>query len=132
MIIKIIAGTFGHRVGSRVVAVKAGDDPIEVDDKIGARLIAKGVAVAVGNPQPVAEKSTDEAEEGRESMDFPAFDAAMTRKELEAIALGVGISREAIKAAVKKADLVDLIQKEYEEYQLASDIPTFDAAEAML
>ena len=102
MLIKIIAGTFGHRVGSRVVAVKAGDNPTEV------------------------------AEEGHEGVEFPAFDESMTRKELEGVALGVGISREAIKDAKKKAELVALIQEAYEEYQLAGDMPTFDPAEAML
>lgn len=132
MLIKIIAGTFGHRVGSRVVAVKAGDNPIEVAEEIGVRLVAKGVAVAVGKSQPVTEEREAEAEEGHEGVEFPAFDESMTRKELEGVALGVGISREAIKDAKKKAELVALIQEAYEEYQLAGDMPTFDPAEAML
>lgn len=132
MLIKIIAGTFGHRVGGRVVAVKAGDSPIEVAEDIAARLCARGVAVAVGKPLPVPEEQAVEMEEAHESADFPHFDESMTRKELEGVALGVGISREAIKGAAKKADLVALIQEAYEEYQLAGDVPTFDAAEAML
>lgn len=52
MFIQITAGVFGHVVNGTVKAVKAFDPPIEVEGKVGERLVKRGVAVELTNDIP--------------------------------------------------------------------------------
>lgn len=122
MKVKITAGTFGHRVGDRVIAVKAGDPPINVTDEVGARLISCGVAVALEEEKP---RNQDAALSDYEALDFPDYDAKMSREKLEEIALSIGIDQEEIDEATKKADLIALIDEAKDSYD-ADSAPTFD------
>lgn len=131
MKIKITAGTFGHRIGERVVAVKAGDPPIEVTDAIGRRLLSCGVAVAVEPEANEPTKNVDEGAETAKADEFPEYDESMTRAELESIARSVGIEDEELKAAAKKADVIALLDEAREDFE-ADDAPTFDPAGDML
>lgn len=131
MKIKITAGTFGHRIGERVVAVKAGDPPIEVTDAIGRRLLSCGVAVAVEPEANGPTKNVDEGGETAKADEFPEYDESMTRAELESIARSVGIEDEELKAAAKKADVIALLDEAREDFE-SDDAPTFDPAGDML
>lgn len=131
MKIKITAGTFGHRIGERVVAVKAGDPPIEVTDAIGRRLLSCGVAVAVEPEANEPTKNVDEGAETAKAEEFPEYDESMTRAELESIARSVGIEDDELKAAAKKADVIELLDEAREDFE-AEDAPTFDPAGDML
>lgn len=131
MKIKITAGTFGHRIGERVVAVKAGDPPIEVTDAIGRRLLSCGVAVAVEPEANEPTKNVDEGGEAAKVKEFPDYDESMTRAELESIARSVGIEDDELKAAAKKADVIALLDEAREDFE-AEDAPTFDPAGDML
>lgn len=129
MLIKIIAGVFGHRVDTRVVPVKAGDDPIEVADAIAERLIKKGVAELVVD-EPKAEQETDN-DEGEGLEPFPAYNENMTREELNKIAESVGIEAEVIEATKTKGDLIGLLDEVKAEYE-ADEAPSFDPEGDML
>lgn len=129
MLIKIIAGVFGHRVDTRVIAVKAGDDPIEVADAIAERLIKKGVAELVID-EPQAEQETD-IDEGEDLEPFPAYNENMTREELNKIAESVGIEAEVIEATKTKGDLIALLDEVKADYE-ADEAPSFDPASDML
>lgn len=123
MLIKIIAGTFGHRVGSRVVPVTASDGPIEVEDRVADRLLSIGVAEAVEGASEVQEGA--EPQDDGEGVTFPDFDATMTRAQLEELALSVGIDEDDLAKAGKKADVIALLEEAREEFEAAA-APTFD------
>lgn len=131
MKIKITAGTFGHRIGERVVAVKAGDPPIEVADALGRRLLACGVAEEIPTEEAKATQNVNTDDESAEAKEFPEYDESMTRAELESIARSVGIEDDEIKAAAKKADLIAILDEAKEDFE-AADAPTFDPAGDML
>lgn len=129
MKIKIIAGVFGHRNGSRVEAVRAGDPPIDVEDELAKRLIAQGVAEVV-EAKPVEQVEViDEEDEGDE---FPEYSEKMTRAKLEQIAKEVGIDESEIKAAETKAALIELIDEAKADFEAGGDAPTFDPEGDML
>lgn len=123
MLIKIIAGTFGHREGSRVVPVTAANGPIDVEDRIAARLLSIGVAEAVERASE-AQADAGQQDDG-EGVTFPEFDSSMTRAQLEEIALSVGIEKEELAKAGKKADVIALLEEARDEFESA-DAPTFD------
>lgn len=131
MQIKITAGTFGHRIGERVVAVKAGDPPIEVSESVGRRLLACGVAVEVEAADSKPTQNVNEGGEAAEADEFPDYDESMTRAELESIARSVGIEDDELKAAAKKADVIALLDEAREDFE-SEDAPTFDPAGDML
>lgn len=140
MFIKIVAGVFGHRAGKRVVPVRAGEI-VEVDDAIGDRLISKGVAVyvepAMDDDYDGEEPTTAEALNGAlepdddEVADFPEYSAEMTRAELDAIALQVGIDAEEISKANNKAAVIALLNEAKAEFEADGEAPAFDAAAAI-
>lgn len=134
MKIEILAGVYGHRVGERVVAVRAGEPPIEVDEAIAERLIRAGVARRVeeepetaAEAKPVVEDEAEEPDEG-----FPEFSEKMTRAELEAVAREVGLEEKEIKGAQNKGDLIDLLDQAKADYEAGADEPSFDPAGDML
>ena len=130
MKIKIIAGTFGHRIGERVVPIRPGYDPIEVSDFVGARLVRLGVAEEIES-EPSEVQTVEEGGEAAVSEAFPAYDASMTRAQLESIALSIGIEEDELKAAGKKADVLALLDSAKADRE-AEDAPTFDPAGDML
>lgn len=133
MKIQITAGTYGHRVGDRVNAVRAGDPPIEVTSEIGERLLHLGVAVAIEEEEKSGAAASDvenvEAEASAEV--FPDYDEKMTRAQLEKIALSVGIDQGDLDAATKKSDVLVLLDEARADFE-AEEAPSFDPAGDML
>lgn len=132
MKIQITAGSYGHRVGDRVHAVKAGDPPIEVTREIGERLLRLGVAVSIeeeekGGDAPVVEDVEAEVS----AVAFPDYDEKMTRAQLEKIALSVGIDQGDLDAATKKSDVLALLDEARADFD-AEEAPSFDPAGDML
>lgn len=134
MFIKITAGTFGHNINGRVVAVRAGADPIEVDDAIGARLVSRGVAIKLEKPEgvePTTGKAQNDDAEPENAGGFPAYNAEMTRAELEAIGLKVGLDAKELKEAKNKAAVIALIDGIKADSEADSEMPDFDPAAAI-
>lgn len=132
MFIRILAGTFGYQPKpGQVVPIKAGEI-VDVDDKIGARLVAKGVAVQVELvdeiPEGVELEGDDETpEEPAET--FPEYNAEMTRAELDAIAREMGATPEELAGAKNKAAVIALLDELKAEFEESA--PDFDAAAAI-
>ena len=128
MLIKILQGTFGHRVGERVVAVTSAHAPIEVADALAKRLISQGVAKAVEEPkpEPQADAQTQD-DDGIESVTFPEFDESMTRAKLEEIALSVGIEQAELDKCKNKGEVIGLLEAAREEFEDEA-APEFDPA----
>lgn len=133
MFIKITAGTFGHNINGRVVAVRAGADPIEVDDAIGARLVSRGVAIELDKPEGVkpATGSAQNDDKAEDADGFPAYNADMTRAELEAIGVKVGLDAKELKEAKNKAAVIALIDELKADSEADSGAPDFDPAAAI-
>ena len=132
MFVKITAGVFGHNVNGRVVPVYAGD-VVEVDDAIGDRLIANGIAVYTDpdltddedDVVPFADDEDDDA------AIFPEYSADMKRKELEAIALEMGADSEELSDAKNKAAVIAILDAMREEFEAEGNAPAIDAAAAI-
>lgn len=138
MFIQITAGTFGHNVNGRVVAVRAGADPIEVADAIGQRLVDRGVAVELEKPEgvPITDPGTPGNPPGGnndapENGEFPEYNAEMTRAELEAIGVKVGLDAQELKEAKNKAAVIALIDEIKADSAADNDAPEFDPAAAI-
>lgn len=142
MFIRIVAGVFGHRdAKGRVVPIRAGEF-CEVDDKVGARLIAKEVAVEAvlvdEIPAGVNVEGADEepeaevpgADEEPEAT-FPDFDDDMTRAELDAIALQMGATPEEVSGAKNKAAVIALLEELKADFEADGQAPALDAAAAI-
>lgn len=142
MFIRIVAGVFGHRdKKGRVVPIRAGEF-CEVDDKVGARLIAKEVAVEAvlvdEIPAGVNVEGADEeteaevpgADEEPEAT-FPDFDDDMTRAELDAIALQMGATPEEVSGAKNKAAVIALLEELKADFEADGQAPALDAAAAI-
>lgn len=124
MLIKIVQGTFGHRVGERVVAVTSAHEPIEVADALAKRLISQGVAKAVEEPKseaPQADAQTQD-DDGIEAANFPEFDESMTRAKLEEIALSVGIEQAELDKCKNKGAVLDLLEAARDEFDQVGDV----------
>ena len=142
MFIRIVAGVFGHRNAKGcVVPIRAGEF-CEVDDKVGARLIAKEVAVEAvlvdEIPAGVNVEGADEepeaevpgADEEPEAT-FPEFNDDMTRAELDAIALQMGATPEEVSGAKNKAAVIALLEELKADFEAESQAPELDAAAAI-
>lgn len=158
MRIQILAGTYGHNVNGRVRAVRAGDPPIDVPDTIGARLVKAGVAAELVDEVPegvglvdVYDENTgkfiadvidveaeDEAQEDEaqeddaEPVEFPAYNAEMTRAELEAIGAEVGLDPSELKQAKNKAAVIAMLDEAKAEFEAEDEAPDIDPAAAIL
>lgn len=142
MFIKIVAGVFGHRDDKdRVVPIRA-DEFCEVDDKVGARLVDKGVAVEVVPvdeipPGAIVEDDGEEPEEKAPDDDeekeatFPEFNDDMTRAELDAIALQMGATPEEVSGAKNKAAVIALLEELKADFEADGKAPVLDAAAAI-
>lgn len=151
MRIQILAGTYGHNVNGRVRAVRAGDPPIDVPDTIGARLVKVGVAaelvdevpegaavsggydVTTGEVIDADVEAEDEAQEDdAEQVEFPAYNAEMTRAELEAIGAEVGLDPSELKQAKNKAAVIAMLDEAKAEFEAEDEAPDIDPAAAIL
>lgn len=151
MRIQILAGTYGHNVNGRVRAVRAGDPPIDVPDTIGARLVKVGVAaelvdevpegaavsggydVTTGEVIDADVEAEDEAQEDdAEPVEFPAYNAEMTRAELEAIGAEVGLDPSELKQAKNKAAVIAMLDEAKAEFEAEDEAPDIDPAAAIL
>ena len=151
MRIQILAGTYGHNVNGRVRAVRAGDPPIDVPDTIGARLVKAGVAaelvdevpegaavsggydVTTGEVIDADVEAEDEAQEDdAEPVEFPAYNADMTRAELEAIGAEVGLDPSELKQAKNKAAVIAMLDEAKAEFEAEDEAPDIDPAAAIL
>lgn len=151
MRIQILAGTYGHSVNGRVRAVRAGDPPIDVPDTIGARLVKVGVAaelvdevpegaavsggydVTTGEVIDADVEAEDEAQEDdAEPVEFPAYNAEMTRAELEAIGAEVGLDPSELKQAKNKAAVIAMLDEAKAEFEAEDEAPDIDPAAAIL
>lgn len=151
MRIQILAGTYGHNVNGRVRAVHAGDPPIDVPDTIGARLVKAGVAaelvdevpegaavsggydVTTGEVIDADVEAEDEAQEDdAEPVEFPAYNAEMTRAELEAIGAEVGLDPSELKQAKNKAAVIAMLDEAKAEFEAEDEAPDIDPAAAIL
>lgn len=125
MKIRITNGTFGHRVGDRVIAITAKDGPITVANEVGERLVkagfAKVVETAKNEPIPVVE----------EKELFPEYNEKMTRGELENVALSFGVEQDEIDACKNKGELLKFLDQLKEEFE-AEDAPSFNAEDDVL
>ena len=143
MFIQILAGVYGHNVNGRVTPVRAGDPPIEVPDAIGARLVKAGVAaelvdevpegaVVSGGYDASTGKFTDEDgnEEDPEAV-FPAYNADMTRPQLEAIGVEVGLDAGELKEAKNKAAIIAMLDEAKAEFEAEDEAPELDPAAAI-
>lgn len=143
--IRIISGVFGWKHGSAYDLVKAGDAPIEVEDKVACRLVEQKVAKYV--EAPAEESGLPDLPDG--VYPVPQFSIDSTVAELREIAkqcgvtFKVGMTKEDMVAALDahiEANLVDGVdvdepdteeEPETEGEPDAEDAPTFDAAEAV-
>lgn len=144
--IRITSGVFGWKHGSAYDLVKAGDAPIEVEDKTARRLVEKlGVAEYV--EAPAEESGLPDLPDG--VYPVPQFSIDSTVAELREIAkqcgvtFKVGMTKEDMVAALEahiEANMVDGVdvddpdgeeEPETEGEPDAEDAPTFDAAEAV-
>lgn len=151
MRIQILAGTYGHNVNGRVRAVRAGDPPIDVPDTIGARLVKAGVAaelvdevpegaavsggydVTTGEVIDADVEAEDEAQEDdAEPVEYPAYNAEMTRAELEAIGAEVGLDPSELKQAKNKAAVIAMLDEAKAEFDAEDEAPDIDPAAAIL
>lgn len=142
MFIRIKAGVFGYQAKpGKVVPIKAGEI-VDVDDKIGARLIAKGVAVQVelvdeipegaeieGDDEEQPDDNLGEAPEEEPGEAFPEYNAEMTRAELDAIAREMGATPEELAGAKNKAAVIALLDGLKVEFYEGA--PELDAAAAI-
>lgn len=128
MLIKIMNGVYGHNVNGRIVPARRGD-VIEVDDAIGDRLIACGIAAYTLSDDEKA--IDDEKPQDEDAATFPEYSEDMTRKELEAIALEMGAEPEEIQDCKNKAALLTLLDALHEEFDAEGNAPMIDAAAAI-
>lgn len=147
MRIQILAGTYGHNVNGRVRAVRAGDPPIDVPDTIGARLVKAGVAAELVDEVPegaavsggydvttgeVIDAEDEAQEDDAEPVEFPAYNAEMTRAELEAIGAEVGLDPSELKQAKNKAAVIAMLDEAKAEFEAEDEAPDIDPAAAIL
>ena len=132
MFVKIRFGVYGHNVNGRVVPMRAGE-VVEVDDAIGDRLIACGIAAyVVTDDEPTPETEDDKNEQDTDdAAAFPEYNDDMTRKELEAIALEMGAEPEEVTDARNKAALLAMLDALREEFEAEGHAPMIDAAAAI-
>jgi len=112
--IKIVKGTYGQRIGERIIPKTEADGPFETTPEQEKRLVDLGVAVYV-ETQPAAVKTPVEpptaptgTETGSEDVDqLPEYNADMKLDELKEIAKAYGVDAS---DARKKADVIAMIE----------------------
>lgn len=112
--IKIVKGTYGQRIGERIIPKTEADGPFETTPEQEKRLVDLGVAVYV-ETQSAATKAPEDppaaptgAEAGSDDVDqLPEYNADMKLDELKEIAKAYGVDAS---DARKKADVIAMIE----------------------
>lgn len=127
MLIKIVAGVFGHQTpNGRVVLIKTGE-VVEVTDNVGKRLIASGCAVEA----ELAEQHEEDVGEQVNESSTPKYNIYMSRDELEKIGEEFyGIDPEDMANLKNKGELIALLDEAKAEYEEA--VPSLNAADAIV
>lgn len=143
--IRITSGVFGWKHNGVYELVRAGADPIEVEDKVASRLVEQKVAEYVD--APAEESNLPDLPDGVGTV--PQYSVNSTVAELREIArengltFKVGMTKEEMVAALDahiEANMVDGVNvdevedaedPETEGEPAVEDAPTFDAAEAV-
>lgn len=125
MLIRITAGAFGHKnEKGRVQLIRSGE-VVQVDDNIGARLIAEKKAEQVELMDP-PEELKEELQENEYAC--PDYSVNMTRDKLEEIAQEFyNIDAEDLAAAKSKAEIVAMIDEVKNDIEGAPDLNAADA-----
>lgn len=125
MLIRITAGAFGHQnEKGRVQLIRTGE-VVQVDDNIGARLIAEKKAEQVELIDPPEELKKEL--QGNEYTS-PEYSVNMTRDKLEEIAQKFyNIDAEDLAAAKSKAEIVAMIDEAKNDVEGAPDLNAADA-----
>lgn len=125
MLIRITAGAFGHQnEKGRVQLIRTGE-VAQVDDNIGARLIAEKKAEQVELIDPPEELKKEL--QGNEYTS-PEYSVNMTRDKLEEIAQKFyNIDAEDLAAAKSKAEIVAMIDEAKNDVEGAPDLNAADA-----
>ena len=112
--IKILAGTFGHFDGRRLIPKTAADAPFSLPAERERELVESGMAEYVGGipEEPAAPAASGVAATPAE---FPEVSTEMKLAELKAIAAGIGIPETALKLLRTKADVIAAIRKKQAE-----------------
>lgn len=108
--VKIIKGTYGHKVGKVIKPVIAGET-VELTAEQEARLIKLGVAekvetVPAGKGEPGEQNENPAGEGSGEVEQLPEYNESMKLDELKAIAAQYGVDASSIKT---KKDVVAAI-----------------------
>lgn len=114
MLIKIIAGTYGHNVNGTVVPRTAADKPFELADDKAQRLIRLKVAQPAGEGVP-AEVAAEIVADNLEDMSLA---------ELKEIAAARGKDVSALR---KKADVIEVLREDLAESEDEDDEDGDDA-----
>jgi hypothetical protein len=116
--IKIIQGTYGHRVDTRILPKTKADGPFETTAEKEQRLVERGVAVYVKIQQEPPD-TTKDSEPSKDPADndtssdcddlggLPEYNADMKLDELKEIAKAYGVDAS---GARKKTDVIEMIE----------------------
>ncbi|KUO72707.1 MAG: hypothetical protein APF81_08505 [Desulfosporosinus sp. BRH_c37] len=116
--IKIIQGTYGHRVGTRILPKTKADGSFETTAEKEQRLVERGVAVYVGIQQEPPDMTKDQepskdpadidTSSGSGDLDgLPEYNGDMKLDELKEIAKAYGVDAS---NARKKVDIIEMIE----------------------
>ncbi len=97
--VKIIKGSYGHKKGSTIVPVYAGET-VELTEEQEARLVKLGVAEYVGKP-------AQENSQGEGSSELPEYNENMKLAELKEIAAKYGVDASEVKTKKEVVALID-------------------------
>ena len=148
--IKIIRGTYGHKVGNRVVPKTNKSEPFELTAAQEERLVKMGIAAYVNVATPPVDDANvedgtpigfDELPELPEGVTgIPEYSANMTAKELRAIGELCGLS---FGERMSKAKMIEALDAFFDANMAdgvdeddiipdEEDAPTFDPASAVV
>lgn len=102
VLVKIVKGTYGHKVGVAVVGRTTRDEAFLLDEEKAKRLVSLGVAVVIAQTQEPSASGEDN-EDGNDP-DMPT--AEMSVKQLNKFAEPFGIT---YKTGTKKTDFLEQI-----------------------
>lgn len=142
--IRIITNTtYGYNNGRFIEPKTKDSEPFSVNPEREAELVAAGIAEYVGEPETISETGAvaEETTEAAEAIEAGAIDLTedylegLKMPELKELAGTLGVT---YKVGMKKVDLIEAIladaegETETEDEEPADDVPTFDAADAIV
>lgn len=114
--IQIIKGTFGYYDGRKVRPITEADGPQSFDPELEARLVKKGVAKYVGDPDGSMQQDPDP--DGADEL--PEYSESMRLDELKEIAAAYGVNASEMR---KKADVIAAIEATIQEQDADPEDP---------